>query len=90
VQGAADGLRGAVEPRSEQADERAEPSAASGLLGQDAGLDDEVMRESTHRGQLADEASGSVASAIRTPDEPATDVATADEATVDESEPPLR
>ena len=72
VQDVADGVGSAAEPRSEQA------PAASGLLGDDAGLDDEVMRESVHRGQLADEAGGSVASVTRIPDEPAVDDPAAD------------
>jgi len=59
---------------------RAEPAAtADGLLDEDAGLDNEVVRESADRGQLADEAGGSVAAVIRIPDEPPGDDALADD-----------
>ncbi|HEY0812575.1 MAG TPA: hypothetical protein VGE11_04790 [Pseudonocardia sp.] len=68
-----------AEPLSEQADELDETPVASGLLGDDAGLDDEVMRESIDRGQLADDAGGSVASVTRIPDEAPIDDPAADD-----------
>jgi hypothetical protein len=71
---------GAGEPHCEQSDELAEPHAAGDLLADDAVLDAEVMRESIDRGQLADDAGGSVASVVRTPDAPPDDDATADDA----------
>jgi hypothetical protein len=48
----------------------AETQSEQAALIEDAGLDDEVLREASERGQLADEAGGSVAAVARTPDEP--------------------
>jgi hypothetical protein len=84
VQDVAEGVGSAAEPRSEQAGELGESPAPSGLVGDDAGLDDEVTRESIRRGQLADEAGGSVASVTRIPFEPAID----DPAAADPDLPP--
>jgi hypothetical protein len=58
-----------TEPRSEQADEPSEWPAASGPTD-DAGIDDEELLEASERGQLADEAGGSVAAVTRIADEP--------------------
>src|SRR5689334_11393975 len=69
----------AVEPRSEQADEVAEQPPTSAPLEDDALFDDEVTRESIDRGQLADEAGGSVAAVTRIPDEPPADDPTDDD-----------
>jgi hypothetical protein len=60
---------GETEPRSEQADEPGE-RPATGVPTDDAGIDDEVLREASQRGQLADEAGGSVAAVTRIADEP--------------------
>jgi hypothetical protein len=48
----------------------AETQSEQAALTEDVGLDDEVLREASERGQLADEAGGSVAAMTRTPDEP--------------------
>jgi hypothetical protein len=48
----------------------AETQSEQAALPEDVGLDDEVLREASERGQLADEAGGSVAAMTRTPDEP--------------------
>jgi hypothetical protein len=68
---AADDLRAdsETEPRSEQADEVTERAAANAPTD-DAGIDAEVLREARDRGQLADEAGGSVAAVTRIADEP--------------------
>jgi hypothetical protein len=66
---AADGLGADAEPRSEQADEVTERPAASAPTD-DAGIDAEVLTEASDRGQLADEAGGSVAAVTRIADEP--------------------
>jgi hypothetical protein len=60
---------GETEPRSEQADEPGERPATD-VPTDDAGIDDEVLREASQRGQLADEAGGSVAAVTRIADEP--------------------
>jgi hypothetical protein len=66
---AAGGLGADAEPRSEQADEVTEGPVGSAPTG-DAGIDAEVLREASDRGQLADEAGGSVAAVTRIADEP--------------------
>jgi hypothetical protein len=58
-----------AEPRSEQADEVTERPVDSSPTD-DAGIDAEVLREASDRGQLADEAGGSVAAVTRIADGP--------------------
>lgn len=60
---------GEAEPRSEQADEVAVRPAADDPTD-DAGIEAEALRESRDRGQLADDAGGSLAATSRTADEP--------------------
>jgi hypothetical protein len=57
-----------AEPRSEHVDEVSDRPADSAPTD-DAGIDAEVMREAGDRGQLADEAGGSVAAVTRVADE---------------------
>jgi hypothetical protein len=64
---AADGLGADVEHRFEHADEVGDRQAESAATD-DGGIDAEVMREASDRGQLADEAGGSVAAATRIAD----------------------
>jgi hypothetical protein len=66
---AAGGLGGDAEPRSGRADEAGD-RPADGAPTDDGGIDAEVLREAGDRGQLADEAGGSVAAATRVADEP--------------------
>lgn len=56
-------------PRSEQADEAIERPVPEDP-NDDAGIDAEALRESRDRGQLADDAGGSLAAMTRTADEP--------------------
>jgi hypothetical protein len=65
---------GNIEPAGQTAEPAVDPDDPAGVaeetLDRDTSLDDEVLREAIGRGQAADEAGGSMASAERTPRPP--------------------